>query len=51
MLIDFIVDIVVCMILISFIANEIKWLLYGINPELLPEQTRLEIEEVKRNAI
>lgn len=50
-MIEIVANIVWCTILIAFIANEFKWILWAVAPDLLPGSTRMEIEELKRNAI
>lgn len=50
-MIEIVAEIVWCTILIAFIANELKWILWAVAPNLLPGSTKLEIEEMKRNGI
>lgn len=50
-MINLVADIILALIMIAFITNEFKWLLWAVAPNLLPGSVKLEIEEMKRNGI
>lgn len=50
-MIEIVAQLVWCTILVSFIANEFKWVLWAVNPNLLPGSIKLEIEEMRRDAV
>lgn len=50
-MIDLMADIVLVMLVMAFLSNEAKWLLWAVKPNLLPENIKKEIEEMKRDAV